>query len=571
MLKMKYNENRDLEFENLLKSKMDEMASSVDCFNKISRRAFPEINPEQSDHEVIVSDLENVTGRKRRFRFAPAIAIAAAAAICVFVLPKSNSFKEFFSNNIAGSDKDIFRDLICEIKDETSKNHYEYYDFTLDDYIKYDRLITPLYRCPFEAKDKDNINVRIYVRMHDDLPTNQIYAVEYEGNYSNENFIAAADSVSKFTDSELDKFEYQYNAEENIYIEYPSHSAFGKEAPYITDQNGEPASVAQFNYPFIGKSKNDINIFVTDFMYCHPVSDTENQNYLYDCNIFKLNYINQSRYYTNSVNDEEYNKFFIDNWNNSVYYSGDPAMDANSGSALKPYSLMAGGSLNAASTSYSFFTMQTDISALDSSSLNSLLVFDENNENIGNILAPLKSSYFHIFIPNIDNSITVTDEKGEVYAELANSSYSSGKYIYTIKTGGKTYDSLANASQSGNIDFKAGQLQDPDTDQNIKESISALNAIRLYQQQELNISKTITNVTSLKETISKMISCYEELSEQNDESFEELNELYEQLNELNAQEDELKETELREQELSEVELNKEQLEKGNAYVSTEEK
>ena len=563
MLKMKYDENKDLEFENLLKSKMEEMASSVDCFDKISRRAFPEINSEQSDHEVIVSDLENVTGKKRRFRFAPAIAVAAAAAICVFVFPKTGGFKEFFSNNIASSDKDIFRDLICEIKKETSKNSYEYYDFTLEEYVKYGRLISPLYRCPFEAKDKDNINVRLYVRMHDDLPTNQVYAVEYEGNYSNENFIAAADSVSKFTDSELNNFEYEFNANENIYAESPSYSAFGKEAPYITDMNGEPASVAQFNYPFIGKSEEGINVFVADFMYCHPVSDTENQHYMYDCNIFKLNgyeaatFTAQAKFFTNSVNTDEYTKLFNDNWNNSVYYSGDPAMDANDTSVFTPYDLIM-DSVKSNSTSYSFIAMQTDISGLDPSSLNNLLVWDENNENIGSILAPLNSSYFNIFIPTTNKPITVTDEKREVYAEFICNNYSSGKYIYTINTGGRKYDAVAIEGQPGNIDFEAGQVLEQEQDKVIKDSISSLNASRLSLQYKLNINKNIENVTALKEIINSMISCYEQLNSQNDD-LEELTELYEQLNEMNTLEEELREAEL-----------KEQTENENAYISTEE-
>lgn len=146
--------------------------------------------------------------------------------------------------------------------------------------------------------------------------------------------------------------------------------------------NGEPASVAQFNYPFIGKSEEGINVFVADFMYCHPVSDTENQHYMYDCNIFKLNgyeaatFTDQGKFFTNSVNTDEYTKLFDDNWNNSVYYSGDPAMDANDTSVFTPYDLIM-DSVKSNSTSYSFIAMQTDISGLDPSSLNNLLVWDE--------------------------------------------------------------------------------------------------------------------------------------------------------------------------------------------------
>ena len=57
------------EFEKHLKEKMNELSSSVKCFDKISSRAFPEKDSDFSDSECTVIDLENVTGRHRAAPF----------------------------------------------------------------------------------------------------------------------------------------------------------------------------------------------------------------------------------------------------------------------------------------------------------------------------------------------------------------------------------------------------------------------------------------------------------------------------------------------------------------------
>ena len=57
------NGERDPEKE--LREKMSELSSNIDCFEKISARAFPEKYQDFSDSELVVSDLENVTGKRR--------------------------------------------------------------------------------------------------------------------------------------------------------------------------------------------------------------------------------------------------------------------------------------------------------------------------------------------------------------------------------------------------------------------------------------------------------------------------------------------------------------------------
>ncbi|HOR21989.1 MAG TPA: hypothetical protein PLY43_04645, partial [Ruminococcus sp.] len=77
---MKDNGFNDQEFQELLKKKMNELSDSVDCFDKISARAFPKDQLDFSAGEFTVSDLENVTGRKRRLPALKWAAIGAAAA-----------------------------------------------------------------------------------------------------------------------------------------------------------------------------------------------------------------------------------------------------------------------------------------------------------------------------------------------------------------------------------------------------------------------------------------------------------------------------------------------------------
>ena len=204
MTNEKYNENQ--EFEKLLREKMDQLSDSVDCFDKISARAFPEKSSDFSDSELFVSDLENVTGKRRGAVFLRWTAAAAAIVLCVGVLPKTAIMNNFLAN-IGKNRNELYSSMISEIESETQLNDYRQYDVTLSEYLADDFLITPLYSCPFEDVDREDMRVRIFIRENDGLLTNQVYAVEYSGDYTESNFIAVAESEAKFTDEELADFD----------------------------------------------------------------------------------------------------------------------------------------------------------------------------------------------------------------------------------------------------------------------------------------------------------------------------------------------------------------------------
>ena len=150
-------------FENELRDKMKELSSNVDCFDKISARAFPEKDSDFSDSEFTVSDLENVTGKHRAAPVLKWIAAAAAVVICVGVLPKTAFVQDFLSNFRKDGD-DKYRQIVSEILSETEEHTYDIYDMTLKEYIAYDILVDPLYRSPFEDSDNEDIRVRFFVR-----------------------------------------------------------------------------------------------------------------------------------------------------------------------------------------------------------------------------------------------------------------------------------------------------------------------------------------------------------------------------------------------------------------------
>ena len=92
------NINGDPEFEKKLRDKMKELSSNVDCFDKISARAFPEKDSDFSDSEFTVSDLENVTGRSRNISVLKWIAGISAVAAGIMFIPKSSLMDNFLAN-----------------------------------------------------------------------------------------------------------------------------------------------------------------------------------------------------------------------------------------------------------------------------------------------------------------------------------------------------------------------------------------------------------------------------------------------------------------------------------------
>lgn len=281
----KNNPEINQELEKMFRDKMNELSSSVDCFDKISARAFPEKNPDFSESGFTVCDLENITGNSKKPKFLKWTAGLVACAVCAFVLPQTR----IVSNLIAGlgsTSNKAYSKLIEEINTETSQNTYRIYDLPLDDYIKYDRLVTPLYACPFEDCGKDNINVRIFVRTYNDIPTNQIYAVEYTGEYTNSNFIAVADTKAKFTHEELENLDEIYTPYDEQAVKSAIMTNFRPAITaesFMTDLNDNKVSVVSFDYGNIFKSDDEtIYYSPVQIIYYGDKIDENPEIYYYD-------------------------------------------------------------------------------------------------------------------------------------------------------------------------------------------------------------------------------------------------------------------------------------------------
>ncbi|MDE6034780.1 MAG: hypothetical protein K2G36_02595 [Ruminococcus sp.] len=277
--------NREL--EKMFSDKMRELSSSVDCFDKISAKAFPEKNQDFSESGFTVCDLENITGKSKKNNFLKWSAVIVACTVCAFVLPQTRIVNNFIAG-LGGSAKKAYSKLIEEINTETSQNTYRIYDLPLDDYIKYDRLVTPLYACPFADCGKDNINVRIFVRTYNDIPTNQIYAVEYTGDYATSNFIAVADTTAKFTVEELEHLDeaiIPYDKQAlNSAIMINFKPAITAES-FMTDLNSDKVSLASFDYGNIFKSDEEtIYYSPAQMIYYGDKIDDKPETYYYDIN-----------------------------------------------------------------------------------------------------------------------------------------------------------------------------------------------------------------------------------------------------------------------------------------------
>lgn len=310
---MKNEKTENQKIENLLKSRMNELSESVDCFDKISARAFPEKNQDFSESGFIISDLENITGKSKKPKAIKWTVIAAAAVFCIAVIPKTGMVQRVFSNLGNGSAKKIYQDLLSEINTETMNNDYITMDFPLNYYIDNDVLITPLLSCPFENCGNENLNVRIFIRQINGIYTNQVYAVEYAETYSENNIIAAADTESKFTPEDVEKAEQfgKYGFSAYNLSDSAIELMFGTDNDGLfIDNDGEAVSLASFLYPVIIKDENDVTLVTSEVIYGHrTLSDDE---YFYD--------ISAGNYSGVQLPDRR------SMWSKSVYYNGNTAM-----------------------------------------------------------------------------------------------------------------------------------------------------------------------------------------------------------------------------------------------------
>ncbi len=302
--------NNDI--EETIKDKMNRLSDSVDCFDRISARAFPEKSQDFYESGFTISDLENVTDKARRINFVKWVSVAVAAAVCIAVIPRTNLVQNIFCN--IGSAKNSFTRILEEIDYQTENNDYIISDYPLDYYIQNDVLITPLFACPFESNNNKNANVRIYTRQINGINTNQTYAVQYIGEYSDNSIIAVAEPQYKFSDYDAEQAQ---NIDVDFYdTVYSSDSPSAVQYNFNMNGNGisyndENVSLASFTYNLLFKDGNDIIPMTSEILYGHK---TESDDYFYD--IMLTSY-------------PDYEKMtFNDNmamWKKSVYFNGNPA------------------------------------------------------------------------------------------------------------------------------------------------------------------------------------------------------------------------------------------------------
>ncbi len=318
------NINGNQEFEKLLKDKMNALSESVDCFEKISARAFPEKSSDFSDSELIVSDLENVTGKRRGLPWLKWAAVAAALVLCIGVLPQTAFVNNFFANLGKSSNK-LYRSIISEIAEETENHDYRVYDVTLEEYIAYDLLITPLYDCPFEDMGRDDMKVRIYIREHDSMLTNQVYAVEYSGAYTESNFVAVAESGAKFTDKELEAFtiDEEYTFNEDTDTAGAIFSSLGLEEKGIAY-----GTAATFVYSCICKFEGSIYPIFDHVLYYNNCNVNEDDELCYHYDMACYGCDGEEIL----IGDTYGSKL---QWKNSVYFGGNSALPEESASLFE--------------------------------------------------------------------------------------------------------------------------------------------------------------------------------------------------------------------------------------------
>lgn len=265
------------DIENILKTKMSELSDSVDCFDRISARAFPQEEQVFSEEGYTVSGLENITGRSHKPRLLKWSAVAAAAVVCIAILPKTGFIRQVFTDLGMGSVKKNYNQLITEINSELENGSYTVIDVPLDYYIKNDVLVTPLFSCPFEDCGKDDANVKIFIKQIDGINTTQMYAALYTGTYSVNNIIAAAESDFKFTGDEVisvsDDTEYHKTSLTTI------ESLFTKnDDGLLMDSDGNCVSLASFENTVITKDETGLKKLTSEILYGH----TNDSEYFYD-------------------------------------------------------------------------------------------------------------------------------------------------------------------------------------------------------------------------------------------------------------------------------------------------
>lgn len=471
MLTVKNEYFANQEIEKLLKNKMNELSDSVDCFDKISAKAFPDEKSDFSESGFTVSGLENVTGRSRKIHVLKWAAISAAAIVCIAVIPKTGFINRVYKNMTGNSVKCIYQNLITEINSETQKNEYLIVDYPLDYYIKNDVLITPLFRCPFEEIDKENVNVRLFIRQINGINTNQIYAAAYVDSYSEENILAAAESNFKFSDEEteaviqdISNIEANFS-DDNELIDYAVETCFSANDSYeIINSDNETVSLASFEYTSIFKTTNGIEALKTSVIYS---KDTESPDSLYDYDIISQN-----------GNGDIIDISRDDMWHKSMYFNGNSAMPTGNISDFTRKDIFADSDRTI--NEFDFLSIKPYA--------NPDFTWDENIE------LALTSGYkkFYSIIPPTDSYSALTLK---MYYP---SSYTNG--VIEVKDG---YDFLNSVDTSSEIPEESDQITEINKAQilNLQKNLDYLESIRIDNNDPEKSKEIEEEILILQETL----------------------------------------------------------------------
>lgn len=318
MLTVKNENNHNA--EKLLKDKMNELSDHVNCFDKISARAFPEKDEDFSESGFAVNDLENITVKAKKLNFIKWTTIAVASLICIAVIPQTNLVHNIMSNIGTKSTRQNYENIIAEINTEIQNDNYIVDDYPLDYYIKNDVLVTPLFACPFENCGKEDANVRIYTKYINGLMTNQVYAVEYVGTYSEENIVAVAKSEYTFSDEDIADAEqydlYGFFEVSSADLAIRQNFRTNSNGLFI-DDNQEAVSLASFQNFTIMKYDGGVIPITSEILYGHKTMSDD--SYFYDIKSTENN---------NEIQLPEREEM----WKTSVYFNGNTAFPQKSNS-----------------------------------------------------------------------------------------------------------------------------------------------------------------------------------------------------------------------------------------------
>ncbi|MCQ2458755.1 MAG: hypothetical protein MJ081_00125 [Ruminococcus sp.] len=313
------NTNKDV--EKLLTDKMNELSDNVDCLDKIIARAFPDEDSVFTDSEFTVTGLENITGRRNYAPFIKFGVFAACAVFCIGILPKTTAFREALSNFSSSTNGRAFNSVLRDFKNATEDiSDYRIYDISLDEYVKNDVIITPLYSCPFEYSSAEDIRVRLYIRTIGDTLTNQMYAVEYCDTYSESNILAIADTGSKFTLRDIEKYSAETNDNKTVYENEScdimasavlSNDRYGN----LTDKESNAVTAASFVQECFFKADDEI-LKLASYIFYYNKNDVPDK-YYYDMVTFDENGNDLELYAP---------KYSMKLWNRAVYCDGTSAM-----------------------------------------------------------------------------------------------------------------------------------------------------------------------------------------------------------------------------------------------------